>query len=507
MRRTSCGVSRALWRLVAVLALLPFASAVYGRSTTPPVYVTLWFDTEDYILPQDDDAAKRVAEILTSAGVRATFKIVGEKARVLEQRGRTDVIAALKKHEIGYHSNTHSGQPTIAVYLQHAGWDDGVAEFYRREEQGVRDVTRIFGTTPTCYGQPGAAWAPQSYAALAKLGIGMYLDEADHVGIDDQPFYFDGMLNVFKMRSMLARMELTGSGLAQGKATFMKAYEALRARGGGTISVYYHPNEWVQTEFWDGVNFRDGANPPRSQWRPPGTRPPAETEAAFRDFAAYLEFMKAQPGVRFVTASDLMRIYKDAALSREFNREDLAALARGVGGEITFQKRDGYVVSAADVFVLLNTALESFFERQALVQATPLETVYGPAREFKPSEGAASSRAYSWTAFAEAVRGTGAYVRLYKQMPAEIWIGSESLSPADYLATLAGAFVAVAASGAAPTQVERRIGRFTADQYVAADSPKLWSWPIFPPGFHAPEIMALARLQAWTLKPALLNDN
>jgi hypothetical protein len=106
--------------MVAVLALVAFASVVYGRSTTPPVYVTLWFDTEDYILPQDDDAAKRVAETLTSAGVRATFKIVGEKARVLEQRGRTDVIAALKKHEIGYHSNTHSGQPTIAVYLQHA---------------------------------------------------------------------------------------------------------------------------------------------------------------------------------------------------------------------------------------------------------------------------------------------------------------------------------------------------------------------------------------------------
>ena len=54
--------------MVAVLALLAFASAVYGRSTTPSVYVTLWFDTEDYILPQDDDAAKRVAETLTSAG-------------------------------------------------------------------------------------------------------------------------------------------------------------------------------------------------------------------------------------------------------------------------------------------------------------------------------------------------------------------------------------------------------------------------------------------------------
>ncbi|MBL8188331.1 MAG: hypothetical protein JNK38_10000, partial [Acidobacteria bacterium] len=101
--------------------------------TAAPIYVTLWFDTEDYVLPQSDDAAKRLAEMLTRLGVKSTFKIVGEKARVLEQRGRKDVIAALKKHEIGYHSNLHSGQPTPAVYLQHAGWEDGIAEFYRRE--------------------------------------------------------------------------------------------------------------------------------------------------------------------------------------------------------------------------------------------------------------------------------------------------------------------------------------------------------------------------------------
>lgn len=490
--------------LAAVLLASSHVSGENRHPENPPIYVVLWFDTEDYILPQDDDAAKRVAETLTAAGIRGTFKIVGEKARVLEQRGRTDVIAALRKHEIGYHSNTHSGQPTIAVYLQHAGWDDGVDEFYRREEQGVRDVTRIFGAKPTCYGQPGASWAPQPYAALAKLGIGMYLDEADHVGIDDQPFYYDGMLNVFKMRSMLARMELTGTGLAAGKATFTKAYETLRARGGGTISVYYHPNEWVQTEFWDAVNFSQGANPPRSEWKPPGTRPPAETEAAFRDFAAYLDYMKAQPGVRFVTASDLMRIYQDAALTRGFSGDDLIALARSTSNEVTFQARDGYAVSAADVFVLLNTALESFIDRKTLPSTTSLSSVYGPARDFKPSEGASSSTSYAWAAFAEAIRGAGAYIRAHQQLPAEVWIGSESLSPADYLLTLAAAFDTIASSGTPPERVERRTGRFTADKYVAEDSTQLWSWPIFPPGFHSPEIMALARLQAWTLKPALI---
>ena len=305
--------------LVPLLLVLVLASRTIGQGSNPPVYVTLWFDAEDYILPQDDEATKRLAEMLTRLDVRATFKVVGEKARVLEQRGRRDVIAALSRHDIGYHSNTHSQQPTIAVYLQNAGWEDGRAEFFRREIQGVRDLQRIFGVTPVAYGQPGSAWAPQTYPALHDMGIGMYLDEADQVGIDDQPFYYGGMLNVFKMRSNLARMELSGgASLAAGKEKFTKSYEALRRIGGGTISIYYHPSEWVHAELWDGVNFAHGANPDRAEWKLPRTRPAAETERAFQDFEEYIRFIKAQPGARFVTATELMTIYRDAAASRSF---------------------------------------------------------------------------------------------------------------------------------------------------------------------------------------------
>jgi peptidoglycan/xylan/chitin deacetylase (PgdA/CDA1 family) len=177
-------------RLALIVAVALAIAATLQRLTgaATPVYVALWFDTEDYILPQDDDATKRLAETLTRLGVRATFKVVGEKARVLERRRRGDVIAALKRHDIGYHSDTHSQQPTIAVYLQNAGWGEGVAEFRRRETQGFRDVARIFGVTPVAYGQPGSAWAPHVYPVLRDLGVKVYLDEADHVGVDDQPF-------------------------------------------------------------------------------------------------------------------------------------------------------------------------------------------------------------------------------------------------------------------------------------------------------------------------------
>ncbi len=495
-------MTRIVLVLLTVLAAVPRAAAAQDHPS--PVYVTLWFDTEDYILPQDDDATKRLAELLTRLGVRATFKVVGEKARVLEQRGRRDVISALRQHDIGYHSNTHSQPPAPSVYLQNAGWEEGRDEFRRRETPGVRDVARIFGVTPVAYGQPGSAWAPQSYPALRDMGIFMYLDEADHVGIDDQPFYYGGMLNVFRMRSNLARMDLAGgASLANGKAAFTSAAARLRGQGGGTISIYYHPNEWVQTEFWDGVNFRSGANPPRSDWKAPGTRPAAETEQAFQDFEQYVLFIKAQAGVRFVTATELKQIYQDQAPSRSFGRDDLQRLAAAMQNEITFQRFDGIALSAADAFGLLTDATAGFIERGAWPAAAKVMPLDGPGRAYLPAIGGTRAASLPWAAFARAVRETAEYCRTAHRLPSEVWVGSQSLSPGEYLATLSGAVSGLLESGQPPANVQRRDGRLTADRYVAQDSPQLWNWPIFPDGFRAPRLMELARLQAWTLKPAI----
>jgi hypothetical protein len=96
--------------ILIVLAICPCIA--FAADATPPVYWLLWFDTEDYIDPASDDAALRLAKELDAMGVRATFKIVGEKARVWEERGRRDVISAVALHDIGYH--TESQHPADA---------------------------------------------------------------------------------------------------------------------------------------------------------------------------------------------------------------------------------------------------------------------------------------------------------------------------------------------------------------------------------------------------------
>jgi hypothetical protein len=477
-----------------------------SRASSAPILVTLWFDTEDYILVEDDDATLRLASLLTELGVKATFKVVGEKARVLESRGRRDVIDALQRHDIGFHANTHSQQPTVAVYLQHAGWLDGAAEFVRREGPGARDVERIFGRPPLAYGQPGSAWAPQAYPALRQLGIPMYLDEADHVGIDDQPFYYGGLLNVFRMRSTLARMELAGGdSLENGKAAFTRVADALRARGGGTISVYYHPNEWVQTEFWDAVNFSKGANPPRGAWRRPGTRPRQETERAFADFEGFIRFILAQPGTELVPASGVLARYADAARDHVFTANDVAEIAGACTSTLDVVRRDGFALSAADCFSLLTAAAGAL----AVPGRTPDEIrarhLDGPTRTYARGEGRVQAAdAIPWEAFARALADVAASTNASGRVPDEVWIGAECLAPADFLATVAGVLAASSRTSAPPAAVTRRTGRVAAERFVSEDSPALWNWPIFPEGFHAPTIMAHARLQAWTLKPAIL---
>ena len=270
------------FRLLLVALLLVVAAPLAPAADKARVYVILWFDTEDYLLPASDDAALRVADFLTREGVRATFKVVGEKARTLERRERKDVIAALKKHEIGFHSNYHSVQPSPAMYLSPLGWDEGVAEFDRRERPGYDDVKRVFGQAPSCYGQPGSSWGPQVFGAMKQWGMPVYLDAGSHINLDDKPCHYCGVFNLFKLEHTMRAGLGSLKELEPAQEKFLNARKKLLEEGGGVVSIVYHPCEFVHKQFWDGVNFGKGANPPREEWKLPPQKTPEESRVAYQ---------------------------------------------------------------------------------------------------------------------------------------------------------------------------------------------------------------------------------
>jgi hypothetical protein len=501
--------------LIALFFLL-FTAGGPLRAAEPEVMVILWFDTEDYLLPASDDAAKRVAEILAARGIRGTFKIVGEKARVLERRGRADVVAALRKHDIGYHSNLHSVHPAPAEYLSECGWLDGVDEFVRRESAGARDVMRVFGVPSlSCYGQPGSSWAPQAVAGLRRIGVvtpagvSAYVDEGVNVGLAEKPFWYCGVLNVYNMGRNQTRMDLHApGGLEKGRAEFRAAYERLREEGGGLLSIYYHPAEWVHGEFWDAVNFRRGANPPREEWKKPPQRPAEETEEAYLRFAQYLDFQLSLPGVKHVTASELPSIYRNRIHEEGADLatvKDVAETIARAGTLDIARDRHGRAVSPAEQFSLIVGFLARSIEDQKVPSKVAVAEALGPSE--RPPATEVSD--LPWRAFRDALRDTFDELRARGQVPARVFAGVKKIAPADFLRACAPlALVAIdAGAGGRPAFPERvGIPKGTAvatERLVAEDSPELFGgWIIHPEGFRAPRIVEMAKLQAWTLKPA-----
>ncbi len=503
---------RVLWIVLICLALLkplPLAAA------PPRINVILWFDTEDYILPADDDACKRLAQMLTERQIRATFKVVGEKARVLEKRGRHDVIKALRQHDIAYHANFHSVHPTPSEYLADCGLLDGIQEFVRREGGGAQDVRRIFSVKSlACYGQPGSSWAAQAIAALPLIGVAphgvpCYVDEGDHVGLDQRPFWYGGALNVYHMGQNYTRMELHDPAAVEpAKQHFSEIARRLLTRdGGGLISIFYHPCEWVHREFWDGVNFRRGANPPREQWKLPPQRTAEETDGAFRRFGEYIDYIRGDLDVRFVTASDLPALYPDPVRSNMVPRQHLRAiawaLADSAANGLDFRVLEDRAYSAADQFELLTLAVVDLLGTRTGDSILKARGLFGPDA---PAPTTALTHV-DWPAFRDATRDVLNFVQTQHRVPARVFIGADSVAPADFLVGLGSVYESFQKTGKLPVEEGVPLGhnlQLLPSRHVAEDTPGLFGgWVIHKEGFRAPKILEIARLQAWTLKPAI----
>jgi len=102
--------------------------------------------------------------------------------------------------------------------------------------------------------------------------------------------------------------------------------------------------------------------------------------------------------------------------------------------------------------------------------------------------------------FRRAVADAADYVRNFNRLPNEVFVGAESLSLADFTATLAGG---TAADGNVPVAH----GSIEFNGYFATDPLKSFSWVIHSDGFDGSPLLELAQLQGWTLKPARPEPN
>jgi hypothetical protein len=167
--------------------------------------------------------------------------------------------------------------------------------------------------------------------------------------------------------------------------------------------------------------------------------------------------------------------------------------------------RHGRFVSPADQFSLVTRFLARAIAEGKVPARVDVGEVLGPS-ERPPATEAAE---LPWRAFRDALLDAFDETRVRGQVPARVFVGVKKIAPADFLRAAAAVVLAAVEAGPGATPVFPQtvaIPSGTAlatERYVAYDTPELLGgWIIHPEGFRAPRIVEMAKLQAWTLKPA-----
>ena len=231
---------------------------------------------------------------------------------------------------------------------------------------------------------------------------------------------------------------------------------------------------------------------------------PAQRERAFQYLEGLISYAKSFPGVRFVTASEAYVICRDKAQGRAFSAQELAQVASQVKPAITFQVSADYSLSASEIFYLLNSLVSRYVSNGAIGEVTLAGTPYGPASRAYGLTMPADATKIGWSQFSRTSIDVSEFLTRRRSIPNAVWFGSTAVTPEAYLLALANVAHDLASGARPPDAVTILPAELSAAQWVAKNSPSIWDWPIFPPGFHSDHLMELARLQAWTIKPAIL---
>ena len=148
-------------------------SAVTKKEPERRLDTALFLDVEDIFNPPElgnDDSIKQLATILTEEGLRANFMVIGDRALLLKERGRKDVIESLKPHEVGLHTRS-ARHPEVPEYVAGKSWEEGVAECLKREREGTEIIRDVFGKPCASLSTHNLFAAPHSQRVASILGL------------------------------------------------------------------------------------------------------------------------------------------------------------------------------------------------------------------------------------------------------------------------------------------------------------------------------------------------
>jgi hypothetical protein len=329
------------------------------------------FDTEDFTDPASNDALLRICQTLTMRGVQASFGLVGEKARFIRDQGRLDVIEALRRHCICYHSDNHflfpdkTHQPQFASEIvEECDWDEAVRWLIATEARGLTDTEGLFGLRPITYLRTCGDSAPQIQEAYRQLGLKVF---AYGPSLYEQWRHIAHYANMLCVSLPLVSEEFTYRGEGPAKL------DALAAAGEDLINVRFHPCRFISDEWWDVVNYLNIPDPPT---RPPYEIAPRvsseETDQRIRRLGELVDYARETYGAQFTTYDALWHhTPRSPAL---LSRTQVLEVAKLVRQRMSCMQVDWVTLNLAEAFgAIIWASLNPGAEQ------IPLRPLVGPA--------------------------------------------------------------------------------------------------------------------------------
>jgi hypothetical protein len=330
---------------------------------------SLCFDTEDYTSPEKwgmDDIPMWLAKIMSEEGVTGSFMVIGHKARCLRERKRKDVIAAMRKHEIAWHTNFGSEHPTLIEALAPLDWNESIRLFRERDEPCIRDLENIFDTRVGSMSSHGSSTAaPMSTVCGREFKLPWLYSSV--TGLEDDFTWFDDCFQL--PRETLVMDEAAYSNPAAITKT-LADWDVQIAQMVAKKRKYFpmllaHPLMIRAKQFNDALNYSDGKN--HWPWKVAEMRSMADLKVAMQQFRRVIKWVKAHPDLNVRTLYDTYKTY--GTVKKFITRDELAAYARDAEQRGSIPTR--YTFSAAEALLAMaeSVARKSVSSRSKVVSA------------------------------------------------------------------------------------------------------------------------------------------
>ncbi len=474
-------------------------------------------DTEDVYFPAEsgrDIVIKNLADIYSTEGVPANFMLIARRATLLKERGREDVIAALKRHSVGVHTLSHD-QPVAAVQAAGVDWDEGLEICRRMETEAYRTVARALDCKPVCLSSHHMYEAPQNYVVARELGLPYVYGwqvapplfnisrccgtlnfpyEGPQTGPNDTYLpYFDGfddaLSNVPDFDAHLER--------------FARHIDAcLSARQPLLLIHPCHPVKTYSIDWIDHYLTPNGVTltPEERQKRPgPGIRTPGEGELTLRNFRRLVQFIRHHPHLNVLSIPEATAKY--GRPPAEISRLDLYAAAQRILAlnEVVIEAQ----YTPAEVIMGFAEGLLSLARLGQLPDSLPRQDVFGPLED--PLIIPEAYGPLGWQSLLGLAAALIEKVGAAGHLPANLRLpGGEQIGLGSLYRALAEYYMLTCRDGRPPESVtlvrfdrQPRVGPAIGKQFLL-----LAESPLVVPNVNVDHRYRQAKLQTWALAPA-----